>query len=271
MTSFPSVVQHYVDLLYGAYKSSNPHQYLREFLEPYADTLDTRHVRYLHKLIYDRKRMSSKDEVMRYVEQEEQGGSSHGGSVLGRFLFFATALCHVWYRECSTAYVYPLCPERSTLIFYKECNVPVPYVWLDVCVERGQLQLVRTNVTHMQILSLTVLWKWIMPGGAGGEEPVTRQHCSYDLCTGACYDNLGAGPTTTAGRQEGLILRVAVSGEEGRVGLGCETGVQHEWPFVLLFTHSALDKRYVLSKLLYNSPTGHVLPLLCALHPLPDA
>lgn len=255
--SFPSLVQHYVDLLYGAYKSSDPSEYLREFLQPYADTLTPTHVRYLHKLLYNRDKLA-KDEVVRLIEQEENGVSK--GYPLSRFLFFSTALCHIWYRPIETPFLYPLDPVDSTIVCYQELNVPVPYIWFNVNVGTGTLDLVKWNVTHLQALTVTTIWKWV--DEHDDKEPVTQRH-SYDLYNGQRFTDIS--PTMHG---NAYIIRVAVSGVDGRVGVTCELGIEHEWPFALLLTYSVLNHAYILNKLLYNSPTGHLLPLLCAMHPL---
>lgn len=259
---FPSVTQHYKDLLYGAYKSHNPSAYLMEFLEPYKDTLTRRQLMYLIKFILNRETLRKTPTMKTICKEEQDELSKTPQQLLSRFIYYATSLCHVWHRgDEQVAFRYCLSPQESVFTCYFDPNVPISYMWLDVSILEGSIRLIKSNITHMSDYVVRTLWKWT----DGGSRDIVSKTFTFDLSTGDTYHEL----TTDATAGEDVpIVRLAVDGVSGRVGLTQEVGIQHEWPFAIVFSYSDADDEFVFSKMLFNSRSGHLLPLLTSMHPI---
>lgn len=263
---FPAVGHHYKDLLYGAYKSSNPVEYLMEFLEPYKDTLERRQLLYLVRFLVNREQLRESDTMKMILKEEQQTLPCTPQLLLSRFIFYSTAICHVWHRgDEGVAYRHCLDPTESKIICYFEPNKPLSYMWLDVNIAKGSMRLIKSNITHMSDYVVKSLWKWT---DGGSHEIVTKTY-TFDVATGDTYEELSGGHSVNPfASAEVPVVRLAVDGESGRVGLTQELGLRHEWPFVVLFTYTDNVESFIFSKILYNTRDGHVLPLLCSMHSL---
>jgi len=261
---FPTTSNHFKDLLYGAYKSGNPVEYLTEFMEHYKDTMDRSQVVYLIKFLVNREHLRSTD-TMKMILQEEQGElPSTPLQLLSRFIFYSTSICHVWHRGDETiAYRYCLDPVNSKIVCYFDPNEPVSYIWLDANIITGGIRLIKSNVTHMSDYIVKSLWRWT----DGGSHDIVSKTFTFDMATGDTYEEL-VKDTPLPSNVEIPIVRLAIDGETGRVGLTQELGIKHEWPFVVLFTYTGDDDAYIFSKILYNTRGGQLLHLLCSMHSL---
>lgn len=256
---FPSAGYHYRDILYGAYKSDNPVEYLMEFLEPYKETLTRHQLIYLVKYLVNRELLRSGDIMKMVLVEEGESLSSAPHQLLSRFLYYATSLCHIWHRgDEKIAYRHCLTPKESTIVCYFDSNIPTSYLWFDVNITDGTIRLIQSNTTHMSDYMIRSYWKWI----DGNNTETTEKTFTFDMDTGDTYVEV----SSFAG--DVPIIRVAVECVSGRVGITQELGIRHEWPFALLLTYTDTTDEYIFSKILYNTREGHLLPLLCAMHSL---
>ena len=257
---FPSTTDHYKELLYGAYKCETPVLYLNEILEPYADTSDQHQLVFLTKTLINRSHLSNTPLMKTILQEEKKSTLSNSPSqLLSRFIYYSTSMCHVWHTGTErNAFTYCLDPVESVIICYFNPNEPLSYIWLDVDVSSGCIRLIKSNITSMVDYSLTTIWKWT---DGGDRQPITKMF-TYDMHTGNAYEEIDS---DTAGG--GPVMRVAVSSEDGRVGISQEVGLEHEWPFIIVITYTS-EEEYMLSKMLFNSRKGHLHPILTAMHPL---
>ena len=240
---FPQLSIHYKEILYGAYKSDAPDVYIKELLDAY--TINEFQLRYLIKELHNR---DTSPELMQVIKKEESDSDTIHGLPIGRFIYYATSMCHIWYTKTDQPFVYTLDPHYlGSIICYKDTGTPLPYIWLDIC-NGNKMNIVRCNVTHVEYLLVRLMWS------ARNDETI-----QFDLVSGLQYY------ARTNGNSTMIHINTHTS---GYVSVECETGTSALWPYALIITHSNDNAKYQLSDVFCNGIDGRVERLLTSLHPI---
>ena len=230
---FPFLSIHYKEIIYGAYKSDDPQVYIKEILEPYD--IKESHVKFLIKYIRNRDIYAGTD-LIKTVKKEESKKENVHGLHLGRFIYYATTMCHIWCKDKNIMNPTIEPTMMGNVVCFADTNVALPYIWFNF---DSKLTLVRSNLQCVDHIRIQLRL-----------ENSTRK-LLFDLHTGVCYDCRSSKDT--------LILHM-----ETLAIPECATGIRTDIPFCLVLTHT----KYILSGVFYNKENGHVEPLPISLHPI---
>lgn len=244
---FPFLSIHYKEILYGAYKSDDPQLYIKEILDTYE--IRASHLKFLIKYIWNRDIYADTD-IMKTIKREESNSDTVHGTTLGRFIYYATSLCHIWYSNSDLS-----SPEldpsfTGNIICYESTNEPLPYMWFDFDTSTNELTLVRANTQFLHLFRVQLKMN------------DSRRNFLFNLESGDRY--------ICRSTKNYCIIHLEKNTHNSYISAESETGILTQYPFSIVVTHSSVHSRYQLCSVFYNNKKGHIRYLPISLHPVKE-